>query len=337
MDRNPSENLLLGGVTQSAPLLAERKSEPIEKPIPTRQFSTRKLQTYVLPTPVGNVKSSHSSTTVNRSPPLRQSSLNWRNQKLWHSTPLEPKRPGKSPADAKHSRNPDSGSPILIVKESNQTVPSPLPPPLKEGFPFAKHDPFGGSSYKKMRRQSFSGPLSNKQHSNQHVPGESPLLYSGSTLRSLVSMSQPFSSPPKVSPVSSPPLSSPKISELHELPRPPINSWYTPSRPAGLVGYSAPLVSRGKERDISGKHDGALPTIASPLPIPPMAVSRSLSIPTSASRGMESLVPKPFDMPQNSETSEKVSSPPLTPISLPRIRLPTNPGMTQPVTPLGGK
>ncbi|KAI4368531.1 hypothetical protein MLD38_017078 [Melastoma candidum] len=55
---------------------------------------------------------------------------------------------------------------------------------------------------------------------------------------------------------------------------------------AGLVGYSAPLVSRGKDRDISSKHEGALPTIASPLPTPPLGVPRSLSIPSSASRGM---------------------------------------------------
>ncbi|KAI4373757.1 hypothetical protein MLD38_011841 [Melastoma candidum] len=336
LERNTGEkNLFLGGGTQSAPLLADRKSEPIEKPIPVRQFSTRKLQTYVLPTPVGNSKNSSSSTSINRSPTLRQSSLNWQNQKLWHSTPLEPKRQGKSPADVKHSRNPGLGSSI-IFKETNQPVSSPLPPPLKEEFPFSKHDPFGGSSYKKMRRQSLSGPLSNKKQPFHQVQEKSPILYSGSTFRNLISMSQPFSSPPKVSPASSPPLTSPKISELHELPRPPANSGYASSRTAGLVGYSAPLVSRAMDRDISGKHEGDLPTIASPLPIPPLGVSRSLSIPASASRGMELLVPKLLDMPQNSETSGEVFSPPLTPITLPRIRLPINPGVTQPVSPLAG-
>ncbi|XP_030449258.2 uncharacterized protein At2g33490 isoform X1 [Syzygium oleosum] len=321
-------------ITQSAPLYPEKKLDPTDKMGPMRQSSTRKLQTYVLPTPM-DAKSSITTSSIKPFPPSRQTSLSWRNPKLWHSSPLEPKNIGRSSADGKFSGTSVSNN-HGIFKESNNNATSPLlPPPLADGLLFTNIDPLGAPGSKKFKRQAFSGPLNNKPQPNQSAPSEHPhLLYSGPILRNPIS--QPLSSPPKVSPMSSPPLtSSPKISELHELPRPPASSNTVSNRHSGFVGHSAPLFLRGQ--DLLVKKEPMAMTSASPLPIPPQVVPRSFSIPSSGLRTVISRGSKPSEVPIIIETAEDVSSPPLTPIALSNIQHPpTNARAILPSVRIGG-
>lgn len=113
---------------------------------------------------------------------------------------------------------------------------------------------------------------------------------------------QAHSSSPRISPTASPPLaSSPRINELHELPRPPGQS--APprrSKSPGLVGHSAPLTAWNQERSNVVAQTNI---VASPLPIPPLVVSRSFSIPSRNQRAMaqrplpERLVASPPPLP----------------------------------------
>lgn len=274
-----------------------------------RQSSVRKLQTYVLPTP-GDPKSPVSTKLGEPLTFTSKPSLNRHSQMLWHSSPLEPQKHGKKSADDKYFVALDSNN-LPVLKESNKKSTSNiLPPPLAEGLLFSKFDPITSSSSKKFERQAYSGPLSKKPASSQPLP-EHPQLFSGPILRNPIS--QLLSSSPKASPVSSSPLtSSPKISELHELPRPPASSSGISGRPSGLVGYSAPSVSRGPQYS-SVKSENMASGTASPLPTPPPVVSRSFSIPTSVSKVM---ISEALQEPQKVGMPEGVSSPPLTPLSL---------------------
>jgi hypothetical protein len=96
-----------------------------------------------------------------------------------------------------------------------------------------------------------------------------------------------------------------KISELHELPRPP--PAHSPPPYAALVPHSAPLISkqnheREKERRVTVTSVGVLKNVPSPLPAPPVGavMARSYSIP---SRGAD-------------KNLREVVSPPLSPIAL---------------------
>lgn len=233
--------------------------------------------------------------------------MNTNNQMVWHSSPLEPQKFGKKSADEKYFRTLESNT-LPVLKESNKKSASNiLPPPVSESLLFSQFDPITTSS-KKFKRHSHSGPLTKMPERSQPLP-DLPQLFSGPILRN--PMSQLLSSSPKASPISTQPVSSsPKISELHELPRPPVSSVSISGRPSGLVGYSAPLVSRGtQDSSVKSENTGA----ASPLPRPPPTVSRSLSIPTS---GSKVIISEELQEEQNVETSEAVPSPPLTPMSL---------------------
>lgn len=156
----------------------------------------------------------------------------------------------------RHERDFGSDNTSTSVSTSIQ-----LPTPSHTGF----------DKNKSAKRQAYSGPL------------PPPKQFSGK----IASTSGPLSStevPRSVSPM---PLSSPKISELHELPRPP--GGLQPSKPAGSSGgasggYSGPLAVR--------------------LPPPQLIVPRSFSV-HSTNRS-----------PQITVGPQEVFSPPLTPISL---------------------
>ncbi|KAJ0638079.1 hypothetical protein HanOQP8_Chr17g0681221 [Helianthus annuus] len=135
-----------------------------------RQSSARKLNTYVLPTPLDK---NPSFTTPSSPQPASTSNAN-----MWHSSPLEFK---KYEEKAKF--------PLSSSK------PTQLPSPLRHPF-----------SDNKVKRYAFSGP----------IPSNS-LLNSGKLVSGIR-------------------VSSPRISELHELPRPPASS-------SKGGGFSAPLVS----------------------------------------------------------------------------------------------
>ncbi|XP_068334823.1 uncharacterized protein At2g33490-like isoform X2 [Pyrus communis] len=311
--------------SHSAPIFAEKKFDPAEKARQLQATTARKSNTYVLPTPIDpkGLGSSRTSSAVPGTGPSR------RNPNLWHSSPLVEKDPG----DVLNA----SGTKAQVVqKESNvNSTSTQLPPPL-EGLALPQIDTLNASDTKKIKRYAFSGPIPSKSASSKPVlyasgpiaSTELPQLVSG--MLSHLPNPQPSSSP-KVSPCASPPLvSSPKISELHELPRPPGSSSAKPTNPSssaakpakssGFVGHSAPLVSRNQEHSMPNKNPSVASNAASPLPIPPLIVPRSFSIPSSSQRAMALHVARHLESPQVPGKAEEVASPPLTPISLSNVK-----------------
>lgn len=317
--------------SHSAPIIAEKKFDPAEKARQLQGLSARKSNTYVLPTPTdakGLVSSRNSTTTLHTKP-------SGRNHNLWHSSPLEEKKPEKDIGDGSLS-GPFTLKAPLVFKENSTRTSTQLPPPLAEELALPQLDMMVNTSdTKKIKRQAFSGPLTSKPSSTKPVSSasgpiasaESPQLASGMTSRSQMPHS---SSSPKVSPSASPPLaSSPRISELHELPRPPGKA----SRSPNLIGHSAPLVLRNQEPNATNRI-----SIASPLPTPPLIVPRSFSIPSSSQREMALHVAKHFDSPHSTNKAEDVASPPLTPISLSNINpVPTVSEVTSQSSPIQGE
>ncbi|XP_077212174.1 uncharacterized protein At2g33490-like isoform X2 [Tasmannia lanceolata] len=319
--------------SQSAPIFADKKFDPTE--IGDMRFSsTRKPHTYVLPTPVDH---KNSTAAVSNNPVTDASA---RTHNLWHSSPLEPKKHVK---DSKYDQSSDHTH-ILnaqsVLKESNiNTTSIEVPPLLAEGFSLPQLDPHNASDNKKIKRHAFSGPLTSKAWPSKPIISSSGPISSVEhpqliSTHGRVPMPQPSTSP-KVSPSASPPLmSSPKISELHELPRPPAKQVRT-TRPSSLIGHSAPLVSRSQELSVTSKRPSMALHSASPLPTPPGAFPRSFSIPSSGQRASTLNVPK-LEAPHNLNITDEVASPPLTPISFPNIQpqppaseLTTRPGKTR--------
>ncbi|XP_022750445.1 uncharacterized protein At2g33490-like isoform X2 [Durio zibethinus] len=155
---------------------------------------------------------------------------------------------------------------------------------------------------------SHSSPLEQKKHEKDSGGGQLSVF-------SHLPISQPLS-PPKGSPNASPRLvSSPRISELHELPRPPGSSVAKPAKSPAMVGHSAPLFSRNQE--LSASNIPSLETSgASPLPTPPLIVPRSFSIPSSNQRAMAIHVSRLLEAPQVPDKDGEVTTPLVTPISL---------------------
>ncbi|ESQ51946.1 hypothetical protein EUTSA_v10016385mg [Eutrema salsugineum] len=271
----------------SAPLFAEnRTTPPSEKLLRMRSSLTRKFNTYALPTPVETTRSLSSTTIPGNNNMASSNPAKSITKKVWYSSPLEARGPAKvssrSMAILKEQ----------VLRESNKNTSSRLPPSLSEGVLYSRLGT--------LKRRSFSGPLTSKPLPNKHLSA-TPHLYSGPIPRN------PVSKLPKVSSSSSTAsptfVSTPKISELHELPRPPPSSSNKSSR---AFGYSAPLVSRSQ---LLSKP--LISNSASPLPIPP-PITRSFSIPTSNLRAAE------LDMSKTSLGTNKLgtASPPLTPMSL---------------------
>lgn len=268
--------------SHSAPIFAEKKFDTAEKVRQMQPLSHPKPNSYVLPTP-SDVK----SMNVPRSKPI---GFVVASHNLSHSSPLE-------------QRKHESRS-ALELKDGKHNGFSQLPSPLTEGLV---------SDIEEFKRQAFSGPLTSKPVSKKPILSASGPI-SSSELPHLLSRSAKPSSSPKVSPAASPPLvSSPKISELHELPRPPVNK---PAKSSALVGHSAPLAFRNQVSSTANK----IPSTASPLPAPPLIVPRSFSIPSSSQRAMAFNMAKILEYPSVSSTTEEVSSPPLTPISLANMK-----------------
>ncbi|XP_075656483.1 uncharacterized protein At2g33490 [Castanea sativa] len=298
--------------SQSAPLFAEFKFDSTEKARQMQPSSTRKLHTYVLPTPV-DTRSSISTGSGNPVLHKTQTTVTERTQQLWHSSPLEPNKLEKIKVDEKVS-GPTVRNAQSVLKESNNNSASTrLPPPLADGLLFSWHDTRAAAEPKKLKRYAFSGPLTSKPWPTKPVSADRRHLYSGPLLRN--PMSQPPSTSPKASPSTSPTfMSSPKISELHELPRPPASSTPKSSRPKDFTGHSAPLGSR--DQVLSTTNKSVVLNAASPLPTPPQTVARSFSIPSSCPEATNSNVSKPLETPHSSEMTEVITSPPLTPITL---------------------
>lgn len=311
----PAFNRMPWAGSQSAPIFPDKKFDPAEKIRDMQPSSAKKFHTYVLPTPV-DAKGTIPPGSSNTVPGSRHGNTSGRTHHLWHSSPLEPKKHVKDSrenqsADLTHTLKEQS-----VLKESNSSSIR-APPPLSERLSLQHLD--AASDTKKIKRYAFSGPLTSKAWSGKPNLSASGPLSSMEHPQLVPSMLSRFplhqpSSSPKVSPSASPPLmSSPKISELHELPRPPV-SLAIPTR-TSLVGHSAPLVSRSQELSTTNKMPLMTSHAASPLPTPPGTVPRCFSIPSGSQRGM--VLTKLMEA-QNPEMSE-VASPPLTPISLTNI------------------
>ncbi|KAK8322359.1 hypothetical protein V6Z12_A12G162800 [Gossypium hirsutum] len=242
--------------SQSAPLLSENKSDPYEKIQP---LSARKFSSYVLPTPVATESS---IGLGNLAPQSSKASLNEQSNNSWHSSPFEHKKHEMILGDEKFC-----GSAIInaqsFLRESNSPASSTrLPPRVSPTAAYSK----------KIKRQSFSGPLTSKPWPTKTVSVEQPQLFSGSILRNPMPQR---SASPKASPSASPTfISSPKISELHELPRPPASPAAKSSRPLGFVGYSGPLMPTG--HGLSATNQLVMSRAASPLPQPPQGCLKML-------------------------------------------------------------
>ncbi|OMO63732.1 hypothetical protein CCACVL1_22322 [Corchorus capsularis] len=297
--------------SQSAPLFAESRSDPSEKMQP---LLSRKFSSYVLPTPVATKVS---TGLVNPAPQTIRTSLNKHSNKLWHSSPLEHKNYERILGDEKTSGSAFISTQSILRESNNNASSNRLTPPSADRVVSSWVSPVAAYDSKKIKRHAFSGPLTSKPWPTKVVSVEHLGLFSGPILRN--PMPQQPSTSPKVSPSTSPTfLSSPKISELHELPRPPASSVPKSSRPLGLVGFSGPLMSRGQV--LSATNKSVVSKAASPLPKPPEVVTRSFSIPSSAHKVMSLPVSKPLETAVNSQMAELVVSPPLTPISLSRVQ-----------------
>ncbi|THF98719.1 hypothetical protein TEA_017791 [Camellia sinensis var. sinensis] len=219
--------------SHSAPIFAEKKFDPAER-AREMQPSARKFHSYVLPTPV-DVKSSISITNGSDLQ-LRPTSHIGSTHSLWHSSPLEPEKREKDCTDDNLSV-PAISKAQLKLKESSSNNPSVQDPP-----------------------NSASGTLTSTI--SPITSSELPQLVSG--LLSRVHTLRPSSSP-KVSPSASPPIvSSPKISELHELPRPP--GGLTSKPVSSSIRHSAPLIFRNQENRFSSTDTKLLSNVSEVAP-----------------------------------------------------------------------
>ncbi|KAL9404319.1 hypothetical protein Peur_001291 [Populus x canadensis] len=319
------------GGSHSAPIVPERKPDPVER-IRQMQQASRKSNTYVLPTPI-DAKGAISSRTSYSVPNTRQTDISGRTHNLWHSSPLEQKKNEKDSGDGHLSDFTALKARSGHKESNNPNASTQLPPPLVGGISYPQLDVHNASDYKKNKWQSFSGPITSKPWSMKPLSSSGPissteLSQQVSGMLSRGANPQPSSSP-KVSPSTSPPLvSSPKISELHELPRPPGNLAAKAAKPSVPIGHSAPL-SRNLELAGTSKISTGAANLASPLPPPPLIVPRSFSIPSSSQRAMTGHVSKLLDSSQVSYKPGEVDSPPLTPMSLANMR--PAPAISEPV------
>ncbi|KAM7509300.1 hypothetical protein LguiA_019753 [Lonicera macranthoides] len=267
--------------SHSAPIYPE-KFDPADR-IKEMQPSARKFHTYVLPTPVDSKSSASKASSF-----LPQST---------HTNTITEKQERDFTDDNLSASVVSKAQPI-----SNNSS-TQLPPPLSEGHSLSPRDTHNPFDTKKNKRQAFSGPLASKPWSSK------PFLSASGPITS--------TEPPQLvsRSASPPPVSSPKISELHELPRPPPGGLASKSTSSGAIGHSAPLGFRNQEVSPTKRNPPlALPS-AFTLPVPPLTVPRSFSIPSSNQRAMAVHVAKLLESPQIPDKADVVS-PPLTPISL---------------------
>ncbi|KAI3720465.1 hypothetical protein L6452_21383 [Arctium lappa] len=159
--------------SKSAPLSAMNNNDPSETFRQMRQSSARKLNTYVLPTP------------LEKSPRLDGQGPRPTNN-MWHSSPLEHKNFENISRKEKNS-GPIVSNTQSVLKESNDNSKSAaIPSPLKEVRTSTKIDP--RSHFSARDRHAFSGPLAGSAQPNKSLSSASgpigttahPLQSSGS-------------------------------------------------------------------------------------------------------------------------------------------------------------
>ncbi|CAI9758518.1 unnamed protein product [Fraxinus pennsylvanica] len=270
------------GGSHSAPIFAE-KFDPAER-IREMQITVPKLNTHVLPTPADAMSSMTSSFTLLSS----TASSSGSNKNTWNSSPLDAEKHRKFPDDNLYARK-FPKSEIAVEEKTNNRHSLPLPHPLTEGVAAPKPDIQSGSNTQKIERHAFSGPLASKSSSNKPILstsgpiGSTELPQSVSGLLSHVHVSQSLS----INVFHGASLvSSPKISELHELPRPPDSLGSKPAFSSGALGHSAPLVNRNREASPTKRNTLRPSKEGSSLPLPQLTVPRSLSIPSIGQRAL---------------------------------------------------
>lgn len=317
ISKGPRQNLLtlqrgIRAISKSAPLFPQRKFDSAERMAQMGPSPSRKFTSYVLPTP-DETRTPRSGKLFSEAPQTRVADFNLR-----HSSPIDQNKYERLGANDKLS------GPIIldtqsVLKESNTTTKSSvLPPPLSEGLSLNQIDPNIASYAKKAKRQAFSGPITGKPWpNNPNLTASGPIVssafpppFSGSLLRT--PMPRPTSK--LSSHISTAFVSSPKISELHELPRPPAH--IAAGRLSNRSAHSGPIISRSNELSATCVSTSSI--AASRLPIPPQGLSRSYSIPAGGL--MESALRVPLEGSQNVKMKEDISSPPPTSISLPNIQ-----------------
>ncbi|CAL9168751.1 unnamed protein product [Musa hybrid cultivar] len=296
-----------GYSSQSAPIFADKKLDLTEK-TETPPLSTRKFHSYVLPTPVGDRNPESNPGTApcveknDSSPPL------------WNSSPLEAKRP------VKDFRERELSSPTTfknsVLRGSNiNSGPISMPSYFSEKPSMPQINQKTAYDTNNFRRQAFSGPLTSKCFSSKPIVSapdyrssvEFPPVGSSASQH----VFKPQSSPPhkETHRTSPPPVSYPKISELHELPRPPVGSEKSTGA-STLIGYSGPLVSRSKVLNARNNmpSDVSYKTL---LPAPFVHISRSFSIPSNSQRISMLTAARLLESPHNLVTVEEITSSPL--------------------------
>ncbi|KAL0351182.1 UNVERIFIED_CONTAM: hypothetical protein Sradi_4267400 [Sesamum radiatum] len=309
--------------SHSAPIYPE-KFDPSDR-IREMRTAVQKLNTHVLPTPA-DAKGSVPSISATQSTTILpvESSKN-----PWHSSPLNIEKPKKSIDDHLSARS-FSKAQIVVEETSNNKHFLPLPRPLTEGAAVPQFDSQGGFDTRKIKRQAFSGPLASKPSSNKPLlPTSGPISSTGApqSVSGLLSRASGPQAPSlvNVSHNASPSLvSSPKISELHELPRPPDSFSSKPIRSVVALGHSAPLVNRNREVSPTNRNPSRQSKEGSPLPLPQLTVSRSFSIPSSSQRASALPSGKLLESSEIVQKAEEVASPPLTPISLSNMKPPNS-------------
>ncbi|CAH2045292.1 unnamed protein product [Thlaspi arvense] len=273
--------------SHSAPLFPEKKPDISERLRQTNPSSNA----YVLPTPSDSRYIKPASQALNPRP------ANHSAGNIWHSSPLEPIKTGKDGKDA-----------------DNNSHYARLPRPSTTDTHHHHHQ------HQASVRHAFSGPL--KPSSTKPVTTTDIIGAFCPLPTPPVPQPHPHSSSsPRVSPTASPPASSssPRLNALHELPRPPGHFAPPPRRAKSpvLVGHSAPLTGWNQERNntLTLAPPSTTNIVASPLPVPPLVVPRSYSIP---SRNHRDVAQRAVD-----RNGDRVASPPLTPMSLSRPLEPT--------------
>ncbi|WOG99651.1 hypothetical protein DCAR_0519005 [Daucus carota subsp. sativus] len=264
--------------SHSAPIYTE-KLNPADKGTEIHP-SVQKLQTYVLPTPAR--AKILSAITTRSGLQSSSTSLSTSSTNLRHSFPLHTERNSNS---------------------------SPIPPPPPDRCSFTQFERHNSFDLNRNKRQAYSDPIPSKPIVSTSGPLTSKELPSG--LLSRIPVSQ-LSTSANVSYSASPaPVSSPRITELHELPRPP-DSIALKTLNSSSIAHSAPLAVRNHEHPPSNKSPKLASNIASRLLASPLIVPRSFSMPARSSKA------KPFDMgaSQILDQVEDFTSPPLSPISI---------------------
>ncbi|KAG0462786.1 hypothetical protein HPP92_021262 [Vanilla planifolia] len=194
-----------------------------------------------------------------------------------------------TPLDVK---SPTSSSTSISLSSAQLETNNHFPTQLWHSSPLITRHAFSGPITRNSPpRNSFFTPFAAFSSANQHKYSKASQTSFSTVLPS----------------TTSPSTSSPRISELHELPRPPSSSAPL-NDPINLVVYSAPLSTKGQETRTSGQVSPISSQTASPLPPPPPTVLRSFSIQyRNQLRPLRTHIGDP---------SEEVDSPPLTPLSL---------------------